>query len=329
MAVVTPAYFAKRVAHTVFLLLVLITFLFFFFRLMPGDYTSLMVMQGASPEAVAAFEEKWGLNDPLYIQYLDYMANFLTGDAGVSLSQSRPVTSYVRDKIFNSMILIGPAITTGYLLGSIYGAIAGTKRGSKTEKYGIFALFFVGAFPSFFLAIVLVMIFAGWLGIFPTGGLISTETRLQQGAGWNVYFTWDFVHHYMLPFFTIVLRYTFLPALMMRTSVVEVLEEEFIFYQKITGLAKRDRLFNIAKHASLPVITLYPISLTRAIGGMVLIEVVFNWPGIGYALVQAVLASDYPVIQFVFFLIGAFIVVANFAVDILYGFIDPRITVEG
>lgn len=330
MAGTSIRYVGKRLVQTIFLLWLVLTFLFFLFRLMPGDVTTMMMHEGASPETVEAFEEEWGLNDPLYVQYFSYIENLLQGNAGVSLNYREPVIDVVGRSIWNSLILIAPAITIGYVIGSIFGVIAGTKRGSLTEKYGITFLFGMGTFPSFFVAIVVVIVFASALGLFPTGGIVSPETRrLYAGADWwRIYLTRDFLHHYILPFSTIVLRYTFLPSLVMRTNVIDVKEQGFTQYQIVTGLPKYKRLFNIAKHASLPVITLYPISLAQAIGGLVLIEVVFNWPGIGATLVTAVFANDYPTVQFVFFLIAAFIVIANFLVDLTYGWIDPRVRVD-
>lgn len=287
------------------------------------------MFRGASPETIAQFKEEWGLNDPLYVQYWRYLTNLLQGDAGTSLQYRRPVFEYVKMGIFNSFILVAPGITLAYLLGSLYGLLAGTSRGSRLERQGIIPIIFVGSFPSFFLAIVLIVIFAGWLEIFPTSGMLSSETRrmFANAPWWRTYFTGDFAIHYALPFMAVVLRYLYLPSLIMRTSVVEVQGQGFSYYQRIAGLPKIQRLRHLAKHASLPVITLYPVSMTRAIGGLVLIEMVFNWPGIGYTLVTAVLSRDYPVVMFVFFLIGAFIVIANYVIDIVYGIIDPRVSV--
>jgi peptide/nickel transport system permease protein len=142
-----------------------------------------------------------------------------------------------------------------------------------------------------------------------------------------VYFTESFLWHYTLPFVTIILRFLVLPSLIMRTSVVEILSQDFVFYQRVTGIPKVSRLRTISKHASLPVITMYPISMARAIGGLVLIETVFNWPGMGVTLVQAVRARDFPTLQFVFFVIAAFVIISNYVIDILYSVIDPRLSV--
>lgn len=330
MAAITLRYFLKRTVQSVVLILLVLAFLFFFFRLMPGDISDQLIFSGADPETVRQFEEQWGLNDPLHVQFWRYLVNFSQGNAGRSLQYQQPVVDYVRRGIFNSLVLIVPAMTAGYVVGSAFGVVAGTKRGSITEKYGISALFFAGTFPSFFIAIVLVVVFAGILGWVPPGGMVTPETRRLYGGGdwWQMYLTVDFLQHYVLPFSAIALRYTFLPAIVMRTNVVEVAGQGFSQYQRVTGLPKLKRMFNIAKHASLPVITLYPASLAQGFGGLVLVETVFNWPGIGYTLVQAVFANDYPVLQFVFFLIAVFIIVANFVVDIVYGLIDPRVQID-
>jgi len=126
----------------------------------------------------------------------------------------------------------------------------------------------------------------------------------------------------------VVCRYLFIPSLIMRTSVVEVMGQDYTEYHRLTGLPTAKRLRHVAKHASLPVITIYPVSLARALGGLVLVETVFNWPGIGFTLVEAVLGRDYPVVQFVFFVVAAFVIISNFLIDLLYGVIDPRIRVE-
>lgn len=329
MAMISKRYFLIRTVQSFVMIWLVVTFLFFLFRFMPGDFTTVMMYRGADPETIEAFRQKWGLDDPLHVQYISYMTNLIQGDAGTSLQTRVEVFTYVKMGIFNSFILVAPAITLAYLLGSFYGLIAGTNRGSIIERYGIVPIIFAGAFPSFFIAIIMVVIFASWLGLFPTSGMLSPHMRrvVSDLPWYGSYLNRNFLWHYILPFSTIVVRYLFLPSLIMRTSVVEVSGQGFSYYQRVTGLPKRSRLWNTAKHASLPVITLYPVSMTRAIGGLVLIEIVFSWPGIGYTLVQAVHARDYPVIMFIFFLIAVFIIIANYIVDIVYGIIDPRVTV--
>ncbi len=320
-------YLAVRSTQTVFMLWLVLTLLFFFFRLMPGDFTDLMLAGGADPESVESFREEWGLNDPLYVQYWTYLVNFVQLDVGTSIQYRVPVWDHVKIRIFNSFILIAPAITAAYIIGSIVGLIAGRNRGSLFEKYGVLPFIIAGTFPSFFIAIVLVVVFAGWFGWFPTSGMYTPGTRGDEAAWYSVYFTFDFAAHYVLPFTAVFLRYLYLPTLIMRTSVVEVLGQDFSFYRRMTGVSKFKQRMHTARHASLPVLTLYPVSMTRALGGLVLIEFVFNWPGIGRTLIEAVMARDVPVVMFVFFLIAFFIIIANFIIDIVYGVIDPRVSV--
>jgi peptide/nickel transport system permease protein len=321
-------YVAVRTLQTVFMVWLAATLIFLMFRAMPGDFASIMLRDGVSPESIEAFRERWGLNEPLYVQYFQYVINLLTFDAGTSLKFQTPVWQYVSDKLFNSFILVAPAITFSYLIGSLVGTIAGTKPGSWFEKHGILGFLVTGTIPEFFTGIMLIIFFAGILNWFPSGGIASLGT-ISGGTGFFArYLSVDFLWHYCLPFLTIVLRFTFLPTLIMRTSVVEVLGQDFIQYHRVTGVPRAKRMAKVAKHASLPVITLYPVSMARALSGLVLIETVFNWPGIGFALVRAVLERDFPVAQFVFFLVAAFVIISNFAVDIVYGIIDPRVSVE-
>lgn len=322
-------YIAMRIVQMVVLLWAVITILFIGFRSMPGSFEAQMIFSGASQETIEAFRAKWGLNQPLHVQYWRYITNFVQGDVGNSVANGIPVLQYVRLKIFHSFILVAPGVTTAYLLGVPLGALFGRMRGSTFENWGQVPVIFMGSFPSFFTAIGLIIIFAGTLNWFPTSGMLSYGGGFDPNAPWwKVYTSEDFAMHYILPFTAVVIRYLYIPTLIMRTSVVEVLGQDFTFYHRITGISRFDQTKHLTRHSILPVVTLYPISMTRAIGGLVLIEKVFNWPGIGTALVDAVLSSDYPVVQFIFFLVAAFVIIANFLIDILYGVIDPRVSVE-
>jgi peptide/nickel transport system permease protein len=210
--------------------------------------------------------------------------------------------------------------------------LMGRRRGSWLDKYGVFPVTILGTVPEFFIGILLVIVFSTILGIFPSSGALSLEAARELGQNYSLLEMWthpSFREHYVLPFSTVVLRYLFLPTLIMRTSVVEVAGQDFTYYNRIKGLKKLTQLKHLTKHASLPVITVLPASLTRAIGGMVLIEVVFNWPGIGKLLIDSVLFRDIPVVQFLFFLVATWVIIGNYIVDLLYSVIDPRITVEG
>jgi len=323
-------YVLKRIVQSIFLLWLTLSVLWIGFRMLPGTYTDLLLLGGSSPETVAAIEAQWGLNDPMYVQYIRFLTNYLTLDAGTSFQFRRPVADLVLPRVFNSFILVAPAITLSYILGGVIGAVLGNARGSKLERRGLVPIILFGSVPSFFLAIVAIIIFSGHLDLVPSSGMLSFETtrKFADAAWWRPYFTQDFLKRYVLPFSVILIRYLYLPVMLMRTSIVEVKDQGSFFYHRITGLPYTKRLRHLIKHASLPIITMYPVSMTRALGGLVLVEFVFNWPGIGFTLVKSIFARDYPVVTFIFFLIALFIILANFTIDLLYGYIDPRVSIS-
>lgn len=323
-------YLARRMVQTVFLLWVIMTFLFVLFWAMPGNMADAMAVTGASDAYIEQFEARWGLDDPVHVQYVRFMQNYITLDFGTSMKFNKPVLDFVQMKIFNSFILIAPALTVSYVLGAGLGTFLGSRRGSTAEKYGIIPIIMLGSTPGFFIGIMLIIVFALLLDIFPTSGMLGAGTafELRDAAWWRPYLTRDFLWHYILPFATITLRFLYVPMLLMRTSVIEVAGQDFSYYHRITGLPKLNQLAHLGRHASLPVITNFPLSFAKAFGGLVIIEVVFNWPGVGFALLQAVLQRDLPVVRFVFFLVAFVIVLGNFAVDLLYGVIDPRVSVD-
>ncbi len=321
-------YILRRAVVSILLIIGIATFLFFSFRLMPGDYVTFLVGEGASPETAARLREKWGLNEPLHIQYFQFMINMATGDAGTSRVTHQPVVEYVLPRLANSLILVLPAIVTSFLLGSLYGGILGTNEDTLLERFGVFPPTLVGTTPDFFIGIIILFIFSATFGLFPASGMISPETRNLVDSHLGYYLTRDFWYHYTLPFLAITLKYLYYPALVMRGSVVEVKGQEFSFYHEMVGLGDMTRFKHIMRHASLPVVTLLPAVTATAISGLVLIEVVFNWPGIGLLVYDSILTRDLAVIQFIFMLIAIWIIIGNFIVDIAYTLIDPRISYE-
>ena len=313
-------FYGVKLGQMIVTLWVIVTAIFFLFRLMPGSYTDILVFSGASQATADALIAKWGLNDPLYVQYGRFMWNYLTLNPGVSFQTREPLLEMLLPRMWNSFILVAPGITLAYIMGAGVGTVAGANRGSRLDEWGMLPFVLVGTIPSFFTSILLIIVFAVGLGWFPTSGIggVGLANPLNPAFPW----------HYTLPFTAVVMRYLWYPTLVMRTSVVEVAGQPFIKYHEISGLPQRAIWQNIAKHASLPVITLYPISMIKALSGLVLIEMVFNWPGIGFTLVEAVFQRDFPVLQFVFVILAVYIVIANFLVDLLYAQIDPRVTLE-
>ncbi|WP_336023270.1 ABC transporter permease [Halobellus salinisoli] len=318
-------YYLRRTIQTALLIAGVSVVLFTLFRLMPGSYLTTLTNPSMTPEQIERLREMWGLNDPIYIQYISWVRNLATGNAGTSLAYGEPVLGLVGNALRNSFVLALPGILGAFAVGSLYGTLLGLKQESWIDRYGPLPPTLVGVTPDFFMAMILLTVFSGWFNVFPAGGMASLDI-LTSTSGWQIYTTGSFWVHYVLPFATIVLGYLYYPALIMRGSIIDVKDQEFTKYQRAVGLAKWDRIKNIMKHASLPVITTLPASTSRAISGLVLIELIFNWPGIGTLLFESVLARDTPVIQFMFLIIAVWIIVGNFVVDIFYTVIDPRIS---
>lgn len=323
------SFYITRTIHTALLLMVVLTILFFLFRFMPGDFEDIILPATAPEETRQAIRAQWGLDEPLYVQFFTYVVNFFQGDWGTSMVYHVPVSEYILIPIVNTFILVAPGVTAGYLIGTALGTIIGNRRDSRLEKSVVVGIITLGSFPGFFIGLMVIIVFASMLGWFPTSGMLSPGVASQYSENWwRVYLTGDFLKHYTLPFITVVFRYTYAPTMIMRTSTIEVSDQDFLYYHKVTGLPYVTRLMQTAKHSVLPVITLFPISMAKALSGLVVIEFVFNWPGIGFALVQAVLDHDFPVVQAIFFITASFIIISNFVIDILYSIIDPRITLD-
>ncbi|WP_331232303.1 ABC transporter permease [Natronorarus salvus] len=325
---VSLKYIAKRIVITIFLVWAIITFLFGLFRFMPGTYVDILTQGIADPELIEEIEEKYAVHEPLHEQYIAYMHNMLTGDMGDSFQYRDPVLEVVLPAMANSLILVLPATVIGYIIGSYVGTYMAKNRGSIQEKGAFSFATLCGTIPEFYTSMLLIVVFAVWFGLFPTSGMASIDVRAETDGLFELMQTANFWWHYTLPASAIVIRYIYAPSLIMRTSVIETRRKEFIYYIRMTGLAPWKQTRHLMKHASLPVITAFPSELTRVIGGMVLVEVVFNWPGIGFLLVQSILVRDFPVVQFVFFLIALSVILGNFAVDIIYSIIDPRIAID-
>ena len=321
-------YVLVRTIHSLVTLCLVISAIFFLFRLMPGDFTQMIAMRGADEEVLNTIREQWGLNDPLYVQWYTYMINLIFLDFGTSRVYRVPVWEHVKMPIFNTFILVAPAVTLNYILGGVIGTAIGRAKGKASEKFTNITLITIGSFPSFFIGIVLIIVFSQWLNLFPSSGMIPGRVISDHDTWWGPYLTRDFAHHYILPFSAIVLRYLFFPTMLMRSSVVEVTGSNFAEYQRLTGISSLRHAFHLAHHASLPLISMYPMSMIRAFGGLVLIETVFNWPGIGWLLVDGVLARDLPVVMFIFTIVAVWVILTNFIVDLLYGIVDPRITTQ-
>lgn len=300
---------------------------FFLPRLIPGDpATAIVGRPGVSltPEQLTAVRTALGLSDaPLFQQYLQYMAQLARGDLGISYTHfPAPVSAVIATGFGWTLLLSLTAIIISFFLGQLLGIFSAWRRGTFLSNALPPTMIFIGAFPAFFLAIAVVYYFGYQHGWFPTRHAYSDGLT----PGLNLPFLLSVGHHLIMPVFVLVLTSLGGWALGMRNVTISVLGEDYITLAEAKGLSQnRIKYMYAARNAMLPSITAFGIVLGAAISGQVLIEQVFSYPGVGFLLVRAVQNSDYPLMQGLFLLITAFVLLANFIVDILYTRLDPRV----
>lgn len=320
-------YVVRRIGQLAITYWAFITILFLLFRIVPGDPTTLFVAQGLSGEARKKVIEELGLNEPLHVQYIEYISQLLHGEFGTSYLFRRPVIDVITVKFWNTIFLMVGALVLAYVIGISVGALLAWFRGTDFEKVGIIVTLWARSSPTFWTGILLLMVFVFWLGWFPAGGIRSVGAEFS--GFWGKYFSWDFAYHVVLPMLTGAIYYVATPTLLMRNTMMEILNAEFIDVKRAEGLS----MFNIMyKHAArnsiLPIVTVTALVAGKAIGGQLIIEVVFNWPGMGRAMVRAVNYNDYPVAMAAFFLMGTVVIFLNFVADLSYAYLDPRVSYE-
>ena len=299
---------------------------FVLFRLMPGDPTLNFLAPTFTDETRAALLKSFGLDKPLWEQYLIYLGQLLRGDFGRSFLQDAPVADILWAALPNTVILTLVSLCLAYAFGIVAGAFLAFRRGALVEATAIPAALATRAAPEFWLGMLVLALFAFQLGWFPTGGAVSPGGSLGSlGARLT---SADFWWHLCLPALTLTLFLQGLPLLLMRATMLEVMNDEFIVMARMKGLSRWSIVMrHAARNALLPVVTAFALGLGASIGGNVVIETVFAWPGIGRVLVQAVQGADYPVAQGAFLLIAFVLVVMNTIADLAYAWLDPRVSV--
>ena len=314
-----------RFAHMLFVLWVVATLLFFLFRLMPGDPTVAYIDTTFTEDQIAQLRRAFGLDRPLYEQYLIYLKNLVTGELGESFHHRRPVIEVIGSVLPNTIVLTLTGLLVAYIFGVLVGAWLAWRRGSAFEGFTIPTVLTLRAAPEFWLGMILLAVFSFKLGWFPSGG--ANSPGAMYASEWVRIFSADFLWHLVLPAATLALYLQGLPLLLMRSNMLDVMSEDFITMARMKGLSQWTIVIrHAARNALLPVATAFALGFGNSIGGNVVVETVFSWPGLGKLLVGAVAASDYPVAQGAFFIITVVLVSMNFIADLLYTVLDPRVS---
>jgi peptide/nickel transport system permease protein len=302
-------FILRRVGYCALSLFLLSLTIFFFVRV-TGDPAALLVEPGASPDDIAAIHHQFGLDRPLVVQYWLFMTSLLRGDFGQSFYYQVPVLQLYLSRLPNSLLLAAVAMGLSLLIGIPSGILASVRVGRFWDNAGkVFALLGL-SLPSFWVGLVLILVFSVYLGWLPS-----------SGAGTPL--------HLIMPAFALGWYFAASHMRLTRSSMLEVLGSEYIKLARLKGLPES---LVIAKHAFknalIPVLTLAGINLVIMVNVAVVVETVFAWPGIGRLLYEGIAFRDFPVVQGVVLMGGAMIVIVNLMVDILYAVIDPRIRLE-
>lgn len=319
-------YFLRKLRLLAFTLFVSVSLNFFLPRMMPGDPARALLdkMENLQPEQLDTIRAAFGLDtdDPLIVQYGRYLRNTLRGDLGTSFSRfPTPVSEVMRVALPWSIGLMGICTVISFSVGTIVGIGAAWRRETKLASITVGFFSFVRSFPYFWLGLVFIYFFAFKARIFPIGSAYDVEAARGSASWWL-----SVLRHGALPAMTIVVSSLGAWILTMRNNMINVLAEDYITVAMAKGLPlQRIKSMYAAKNAILPSVTGFAMSLGFVIGGGLVTEMVFAYPGIGYMLYQAVNAKDYPLMQAIFLFIAVAVLIANFAADIAVMILDPRV----
>jgi peptide/nickel transport system permease protein len=303
-----------------------LVFNFFLFRVLPGDPAKTLTRNRlVSAEQLEVLRQSFGLDKPLPQQFADYVGDTLRGDLGISYKFRQPVSTVIGDRVWPTVLLLGLSTLLSTVIGLFIGIRGAWRRGSVFDRGSLAVSLALYAMPEFWLGILLLITFAVGVGpipgVFPTGGMTSAGVDLTSPAGLV-----DLASHLFLPCLTLTLAYIAEYALVMRSSLLDELGEDYLTTARAKGLREAlVRRRHAVPNALLPTTTLIFLNLGFVVSGAITIETVYSWPGLGLLSYEALRTPDYPLLQGVFLLFSAAVIVANVVADLLYSSLDPRV----
>jgi peptide/nickel transport system permease protein len=322
-------YFSNKLIWFIITFIAAFLLNFFLPRLMPGDPVAAIVARMAQGQSNASgvqaiykqYTELFGTNRPMLEQFFIYINNVFHGNFGFSFSQyPRTVADVLKISIWWTVCLQFPAIIVGFLIGNILGALAAYLRGWYDRALMPLSIF-VSGLPAFGMAIILLVIFGVWRHWLPTSGGYGFD--LIPNFSWA--FVWSVIIHYQMPFWSIVLIAIGGWAIGMRSMSIYELNADYVKYSRFMGIKDSKIIQYVFRNAMLPQITGLALAIGTMVGGALVAEIIFSYPGLGTTLLSAIMGQDYPMISAVTLIITIMVLIANFILEILYGFIDPRI----
>lgn len=311
-------YLLRRLAYTVPIAIGVSVICFALIHLAPGDPLSAVIPEGASPEAVAQIRQAYGFDRALPVQYALWLGRVLTGDFGVSIVTRRPVLGEIGPAVLNTLTLASAAILLGFVAGIGLGLIAGYRSGSAVDRI-VTAISVTGvSVPHYWLGMVLVVIFAVTFGMLPAMGMGAEGSKTFS-------LNWQSMKHLILPAIAMSVIPAGIIARSVRGTVAEVLKQDYVQTLYAKGLPGRRVFVHVIKNAAPTVLAIMGLQLAQLLGGSILVETVFSWPGTGFLLNTAIFTRDLPILQGTILVLSMFFVMINLAVDLVQSAFDPRI----
>jgi len=293
---------------------------FLVLHLSPGDPAEIMLGSQATQEDLARLRAELGLTEPLPVQYVRWLGHVLQGDLGRSIWTKRPVLGEVLGRFRATLLLTASALLLSTVGGILLGIASATRRNSFLDRVSAVVSLFGASMPVFWLGIVLMVTFSLWLGLLPASGMFAPYGGGDLG---------DLLAHLVMPAVTLAAASTAIVARLTRSSMLEVLGQDYIRTARSKGVVERAV---VVRHglwnALMPIVTVIGVQAGYLLGGAVLTETVFAWPGVGTLMIQGILARDFPLVQGCVLVIALTFALINLGVDLLYGYLDPRIRYE-
>ena len=313
-------YLLRRLLLLVPVLLGVSVVVFLVLHLSPGDPAEIMLGSQASQADVARLRADLGLDEPLPLQYARWMAHVLQGDLGRSIRLRQPVLGEVLIRFRATLILTTTALFLSTVCGMALGVLSAARPRSLVDRLSTLGSIFGASMPSFWLGLVLMVCFSLWLGWLPASGMYGAH-----GTGGLA----DLLSHLALPAVTLAAASTTIIARLTRSTMLDILRQDFVRTARAKGLVERGVVLRHAlRNALIPTVTVVGVQAGYLLGGAILTETVFAWPGVGTLMLQGILARDFPLVQGCVLVIALGFVLFNLAVDLLYAFLDPRIRYE-
>jgi len=316
-------YVARRSVQALPILLAIVVINFLLLKLAPGDAVDVLAGEAgsATPEYMAELRAKFGLDQPIPVQLASYVGQVLTGDFGYSFRHEMPVSELILNRLWPTVILMVTTITLAVGLGILLGLLAATGLGTWRDTIISVLALVSYATPLFWVGLMLIVVFSINLGWFPTSGM---ETIAAFHTGWDRVL--DIAHHLVLPAITLSLFYLALYTRLMRASMLEQSGMDYVTTARAKGVPERRITFrHVLRNAILPVVTMAGVQVSSLIGGSVIVETVFGWPGLGQLAFESLFARDLNLLLGIFLISAVLVLAVNLFVDILYTFLDPRI----